>query len=80
MNDERPPCPKCHAPYHLEGAERYWEARWRDEKKENERLRRKLEEIHDITQDTTLNVECWQKLQNIEATATSALSLQGGKP
>ncbi|HMH95867.1 MAG TPA: hypothetical protein VK577_04720 [Bradyrhizobium sp.] len=34
-----PPCPKCHAPYHLEGAERYWEARWRDEKAENDRLR-----------------------------------------
>jgi hypothetical protein len=34
-----PPCPKCHAPYHLEGAERYWEARWRDEKAENERIR-----------------------------------------
>jgi hypothetical protein len=40
---------------------------------ENERLYRKLNEIHDIAQDTTLGVECWQKLQNIEATASSAL-------
>jgi len=32
MTDERPPCPKCHAPYLLKGAERYWEARWRDER------------------------------------------------
>ena len=46
---------------------------------ENERLRRKLEEIHDITQDTTLHVDCWQKLQNIAATSASALSLQDGK-
>jgi hypothetical protein len=37
-------------------------------------LRSKLVEIHDITQDTTLGVECWQKLQNIAATAASALS------
>lgn len=41
---------------------------------EIERLRKKLEEIHDITQDTTLHVECWQKLQNIAATAASALT------
>ena len=34
-----PPCPVCHNPYRLEGAERYWEARWRDEKAENDRLR-----------------------------------------
>jgi len=37
-------------------------------------LVKKLEEIHDITQDTTLSVECWQKLQNIAATAASALA------
>jgi len=37
-------------------------------------LVKKLEEIHDITQDTTLGVECWQKIQNIEATAASALA------
>ena len=37
-------------------------------------LVKKLEEIHDITQDTTLHIECWQKLQNIAATAASALS------
>jgi hypothetical protein len=37
-------------------------------------LVKKLEEIHDITQDTTLHVECWQKLQNIAATAASALA------
>ena len=41
-----------------------------------ERLRRKLEEIHDITQDTPRSgVECWQKIQNIAATALSALAL-----
>ena len=45
---------------------------------ENERLRRKLQEIHDITQDTTLHIECWEKLQNIAATSASALSLTGG--
>ena len=37
------------------------------------RLEKKLTEIHEITQDTTLSVPCWQKLQNIEATAASAL-------
>ena len=42
------------------------------------RLRKKLEEIHDITQDTTLHIECWQKLQNIAATAASALSFSSG--
>lgn len=47
MSEERPPCPKCHAPYHLEGAERYWEARWRDEKAENERLRKALQYVLD---------------------------------
>src|ERR1035437_10217600 len=46
-----------------------------------ERLCKKLEEIHDITQDTTLGVECWQKIQNIAATAASALfPADGGKP
>jgi len=28
---ERPPCPRCSAPYKPGAAERYWEARWRDE-------------------------------------------------
>ena len=37
-------------------------------------LVKKLEEIHDITQDKTLDVLCWQKLQNIAATAASALA------
>ena len=35
---------------------------------------KKLEEIHDITQDTTLGMECWQKIQNLAATAASALA------
>jgi hypothetical protein len=35
-------------------------------------LRKKMEEIHDITQDTML--PAWQALQNIAATASSALS------
>ena len=30
-----------------EGAERYWEARWRDEAKDNERLRTVLQALHD---------------------------------
>jgi hypothetical protein len=37
-----------------------------------ELLRKKMEEIHDITQDTML--PSWQALQNIAATASSALS------
>ena len=45
---------------------------------ENERLRRKLHEIHDITQDMTLHIECWEKLQNIAATSASALSPADG--
>lgn len=32
------PCPRCHYNAGPEGAERYWEARWRDEKAENDRL------------------------------------------
>jgi len=36
---ERPPCPRCSFPYEPGAAERYWEARWRDEKAENDRLR-----------------------------------------
>jgi len=34
---------------------------------EIKRLRAKLDAIHDITQDNS--VPCWQKIQNIEATA-----------
>jgi hypothetical protein len=34
-----PPCPRCGYNAGPQGAERYWEARWRDEKAENERLR-----------------------------------------
>jgi hypothetical protein len=33
----------------LEGAERYWEGRWRDEKNENEKIREALKEIADKT-------------------------------
>ena len=40
---------------------------------ENIRLRKAIEVIHDITQDTTLNVPCWQHLQNIAATASQTL-------
>jgi hypothetical protein len=40
---------------------------------DNERLRSALTIIHDITQDTNLNVPCWQHLQNIAATASTAL-------
>lgn len=39
---------------------------------QNGRLRKALESIHDITQETK-NVPCWQALQNIEATASRAL-------
>lgn len=38
------PCPRCHYNAGPEGAERYWEARWRDEKAENERLQRLADE------------------------------------
>jgi len=67
-SNERPPCPKCHAPYHLEGAERYWEARWRDEKAENDRLRtpaavpetgREWQEIDTIPKDRP--IDGWHK-------------------
>jgi hypothetical protein len=37
-----------------------------------EHLRKKMKEIHDITQDTMQ--PAWQALQNIAATASSALS------
>lgn len=63
------PCPKCNA--------KLGEVCWpgiNADLLELVRLRRKMEEIHDITQDTTLNVECWQRLQNIAATAASALA------
>jgi uncharacterized protein (DUF2236 family) len=42
---DRPPCPRCSAPYEPSAAERYWEARWRDEKAENDRLRNGLKAI-----------------------------------
>ena len=38
------PCPRCHYNAGPEGAERYWEARWRDEKAENERLQHLADE------------------------------------
>ena len=40
---------------------------------ENIRLRRAIEVIHDITQETNLNVPCWQAMQNIAATASQTL-------
>lgn len=39
---------------------------------DNERLRQALIIIHEITQETK-NLPCWQALQNIEATASTAL-------
>lgn len=44
------------------------------------RMRQKLEEIHDITQETNPRIECWEKLQNIEATAASALASHNRAP
>lgn len=43
------PCPRCHYNAGPQGAERYWEARWRDEKAENERLAGALFRIVDWT-------------------------------
>jgi hypothetical protein len=63
------PCPKCNA--------KLGEVCWpgiNADLLELPRLRKKLEEIYDITQDTTLHFECWEKLHNIAATAASALS------
>lgn len=45
---ERPPCPRCSFPYEPGSAERYWEARWRDEKAENDRLRGAAQPSADI--------------------------------
>jgi len=49
MSEDRPPCPRCSFPYTPGAAERYWEARWRDEKAENERLQSALRavQLHD---------------------------------
>ncbi len=41
------PCPRCHYNAGPEGAERYWEARWRDEKAENDRLASLVEGLPD---------------------------------
>lgn len=45
---------------------------------ENEWLRGKLTEIHEISQDT--NAPAWQLLQNIAATASRALLPKDGTP
>jgi hypothetical protein len=66
---KRGPCPKCGAKSDEPCPEAY-----RIAAEQRDALVKKLEEIHDIAQDTTLHVECWQKLQNIAATAASALA------
>ena len=82
MNDERPPCPKCHAPYHLEGAERYWEARWRDERVENDQLRKVLEEINaDVRPElcsSELELIVWwgRQVDRLQAIARAALQVR----
>lgn len=38
------PCPRCHYGAGPQGAERYWEARWRDEKANNDALVKALQD------------------------------------
>jgi hypothetical protein len=50
-------------------------ARLRKQERRIHRLIDKLTDILAITQETTLGLECWQKIQNIEATAANAIAV-----
>ena len=69
------------------GPECYWEARWRDERIENDQLRKALEEINaDVRPEpcsSELELIVWwgRQVDRLQSIARFALSLhEGGKP
>lgn len=76
---ETPPCPRCSFPYEPGAAERYWEARWRDEKASNDALVKALEQIADGTRDEVYPLRAMGRDQMRE-TARDALRAVVGSP